>query len=81
MEVFRDALKYISLIIHSKISNIMEKHDLFKRYSVRELLTEMKKIKINYYNKISYISEISKRQKEIFKKFDIDISELKEIRF
>ena len=74
-------IKYISLIIHTKISNIMKKNNLFKRYSVRELLTEMKKIKINYYNKISYISEISKKQKEIFKKFDIDISELKEIRF
>ena len=72
-------IKYIALIIHTKISNIMKEHDLFKKYSVRQLLEELKKLKINIYNKDSYISEISKKQKDIFSKFDIDWTNLTKI--
>ncbi|MGC9523851.1 MAG: IS1634 family transposase, partial [Anaerolineae bacterium] len=39
-------LKFISLILYSAISNKMKEQELFKKYSVKELLNEMKKIRV-----------------------------------
>ncbi|MHA2219010.1 MAG: IS1634 family transposase [Candidatus Hodarchaeales archaeon] len=39
-------IKFISLIIHTEISKAMKKKKLFEKYSVKELLAELKKIKV-----------------------------------
>jgi transposase len=67
-------IKFISLILYSAIANIMREKDLFKHYSIKELLYELKKLRIvEMYNGASYLTEISKRQREIFNKLEVKI--------
>ncbi len=69
-------IKFIALILHSQISNYMNKSKLFKNYSLKELLTELKKIKISQINgQDSFVSEISKKQRTILSGFGIDVRE------
>lgn len=65
-------LKFLSLIVHSAIRNTMREQQLFKRYTVREMLYELRKLRlVEMSNGKRVLTELSKRQKEIFKKFDI----------
>ncbi|HEX2243984.1 MAG TPA: hypothetical protein VHK27_12185, partial [Gammaproteobacteria bacterium] len=67
-------IKFISLILYSAIANIMREKDLFKHYSIKELLYELKKLRIvEMYSGASYLTEISKRQREIFTKLEVKI--------
>jgi transposase len=67
-------LKFISLILYSVLGNIMRDQRLFKRYSVREIMYELKKLRmVEMNNGNFYLTEVSKRQKEIFNKFDVEI--------
>lgn len=71
-------IMFISSIVYSEIVRIMHLRKLFKKYTVKELLYELKKIKINNIRKDGkpIFSEISKKQKKIFEDFKIDYSEL-----
>ena len=61
-------LKFLSLIVHSVLINAMRTEDLLTEYSVRELLCELKKIRmVEMSNGKQVLTEISKRQKDIFK--------------
>jgi len=61
-----------------EISKIMKKESLFKKYSVKELLSELKKLKLVKVDEDNiFLSEISKNQKKIFKAFGIDESQIK----
>lgn len=66
---------FIALIIQSEIIKIMNENNLFKLYTVKELLLEMKKIKINQLQKDKppIVSELSKKQKKILKIFNLKI--------
>ncbi len=67
-------IKFISLILYSAVGNKMRKHDLFKCYSIREIMYELKKIRtVEMPNGKSFLTEVSKRQREIFNKFDVEI--------
>jgi transposase len=71
-------LKFLSLILYAALGNLMREHDLFKVYTVKELMYELKKLKIvEFYDGKSYLTEISKRQKDIFHKFSIEVPRLK----
>ena len=65
---------FISLIVYSEIIKVMNHEKLFKTYTVKELLYELKKIKINHIAKDGkpMVGEISKKQKTILNKFNID---------
>ena len=64
-------IKFIALIIYTEISKIMKEKNLFKKYTVKELLKEIKKIKITTIEKNSpFLSELSKKQKMILDAFD-----------
>jgi transposase len=66
-------IKFISLILYSAIANKMREKDLFKHYSMREIMYELKKLRIiEMHNGISYLTEISKRQREIFSKLEVE---------
>jgi hypothetical protein len=55
----------------------MREKDLFKYYSLREIMYELKKLKIvEIHNGISYLTELSKRQREIFSKLEVEIPTL-----
>lgn len=65
-------IRFLALIVHSEIIRVMRKTDMFKKYSVKELLLELKKIKRTTVGHEVIISEVSKKQKDIYKAFDID---------
>jgi transposase len=70
-------IKFVSLILYSAIANKMREKDLFKYYSLREIMYELKKLKIvETHNGLSYLTELSKRQREIFSKLEVEIPTL-----
>ena len=68
-------IMFIALVVYSEISRVMNDKNLFKKFTVKELLYELKKIKINQLPKDGQpmISEISKTQKMILKNFNINL--------
>lgn len=67
-------LKFLSLILYATLANIMRDQDLFKRYSISEIMDELKKLRlVKMNNGHCYLTEVSKRQKDIFKKFNVAI--------
>lgn len=65
-------INFLSLIVLSELIRKMRKGDLFKKYTVRELLAELRKIKYSVINGQTIISEISKKQRLIFEALEID---------
>jgi transposase len=71
-------LKFLSLIIYSTLTNALREDRTLPHYSVRELLYELKKLRrVELINGKHVLTEISKRQKDIFKALDLDIPKLK----
>ena len=70
-------LLFLSSIIISEITKVMDQNELFRTLTVKELLYELKKIKINYLDKDGkpIISEVSKKQRKIFEYFKIDLTQ------
>ena len=65
---------FISLILHSWLSRKMREQNLYKDYTVQEIIYELKKIKrIQLDERRTIITEISKKQRELFKYFNIDL--------
>ena len=65
-------LDFLALIIYSKISSVMRKEGINKDYTVQELMYEFKKIKlIRLGAKKMIITEVSKKQRELFQSFKI----------
>lgn len=64
-------IKFVALILHSHISQIMKCNKLFKRYSLRELLAELGKIRCSEMNDKFVVSEVTKSQRKILKAFEI----------
>jgi transposase len=63
-------IKFISLIIYAEISKIMIEKKLFDTFSFREMLMELKKIKIiKIGDNLPFLSELSKKQKIILDAF------------
>lgn len=67
-------LSYLSLIIWSAIAKVMKEKELFKNYTVSEVLYELKKLKVvEMIDGRRYLTEISKKQRFLYEKFDISI--------
>jgi len=65
-------VKFIAIILYQQITKVMRENDMFKKYSVTELLKELSKIKRIAAPDIEpFTSECSKTQKEILAKFKI----------
>lgn len=66
-------LDFIALILHSWISNVMRRQRINKDLSVQELMYELKKIKRIYLGeKKTVLTEVSKRQRDLFAAFGIE---------
>ena len=60
-------ISFLSLILYSFIHNIMREKNMVKKYTIEEVLYEIKKLKIiKLENKRKILTEISKTQKELF---------------
>jgi len=67
-------VKYIAMILYMYIIKVMREKKLFEKYSIREMIKELAKIKmIKHENMEPFISEISKKQKDIFKNFGMEL--------
>lgn len=65
-------LQFLALIFLSHIRNVMSEKNLYKKYTLQELLDEIDVIeKCTFNNKINY-SEITTKQREIFDAFEFD---------
>lgn len=70
-------VRFVTLILMSHLSYVMREKDLFKTFSMKELIADLKKIKhIKLFETTPIISELSKKQKNIFKAFNIDFDSL-----
>ena len=67
-------VQFIALILMSALRKEMRKSDLIERYTVRELLREMKTLtKIKYNGKYGHIlTELTKPQRKLLEKLGID---------
>jgi transposase len=65
-------VKFIATILYQQITKIMKEKDMFKKYSVTELLKELSKIKmISLPEQDDFTSECTKTQNDIFTKFNV----------
>jgi transposase len=70
-------IMFVTLVISSYINNVMSTKKLFKAFSMKEMLAELKKIKrIQLSGAIPFASEVSKKQKNILEVFNIPIEKL-----
>jgi transposase len=67
-------LCFITLILYSWINRTMTEQSLYKDYTIQEIIYELKKIKrLRLDDNRTLTTEISKKQKELFKSFQIDL--------
>lgn len=67
-------VKFIALIIYMQITNQMKKCKLFDKYSLKEMINELKKIKITHIENFEpIISEFTKKNKKLFSELKMDI--------
>ncbi len=73
-------IKFISMIQSSEIMQNLKKDEKLKRYSLKEVMLELKKLKITSLDgEKSFLSELTKKQKKIFKCLNIKLSSLEEL--
>lgn len=67
-------LVFLGMIIRKYIANIMKEKNIYKKMTYKEMLMELRKLKsIRMVNNKTHLTEISKKQKSIFKAFGIKI--------
>jgi transposase len=67
-------LCFITLILYSWITRTMTEQSLYKDYTIQEIIYELKKIKrLRVDDTRTLTTEISKRQRELLKSFQIDL--------
>lgn len=67
-------VKFISLILYMKVANQMKSAKLFEKISLKELLLELKKIKIIHIEKFNtFYNEISKQNKKLLKALKVNL--------
>lgn len=68
---------YLSLILTSYIEKIIKQKEVLKNYTKKEIIYELKKLKLTQFgNGLNIVNEMSKKVKDIYKSFDIDVSNL-----
>lgn len=66
-------IKFIALILYCEITKTLKANDLFKKFTVKEMFAELRKIKMtSLKDDQSVVSELSKRHKQIFDAFNLD---------
>jgi transposase len=70
-------IKFIALILHARISSIMRNTGLNEKFSFRELMRELAKIRYSKLENDEMFSELTKTQKKLLKDFQITPEMLK----
>jgi transposase len=67
-------LTFLSLILYSEVSRVMKEKNLYKTYTISEALFELKKLRlVTLTNGKNYLTEVSKKQRNLFEKFELPI--------
>jgi transposase len=66
-------LGFIALILMAHLHNVMLSADLYKTFTMKELIRHLEKLKIQYISGNQILYPLTSTQKRIFKAFDIDI--------
>jgi len=67
-------LTFLSMILYSEVSRVMKEKDLYKMYTLSEVFFELKKLRLaTLTNRKSYLTEIYKRQRNLFEKFELPV--------
>ena len=67
-------LAFLALVLHSLLDNAMRDRELYKQWSVAEVLAELKKLRrIEMSSGRTYLTEITKKQRTLFEKLNIPI--------
>ena len=67
-------VKFIATILYQQMTKVMKDNDMFKKYSVSELLKELSKMKMISLPEVgNFTTECSKKQREILEKFKVDL--------
>ena len=70
-------IKFLALIIYTKIVNVIKKDSKLKHYSINEIIAELRKLKVNIFSKEQhFLTELSKKQKMIFKAFGVNLENI-----
>jgi transposase len=72
-------VSFIALVLLSSIHKTMSDSDLYKNYTIKELIQEMEKMKINHINNFRFLELISSTQKHILKIFKLNEPKIFEI--
>ena len=60
--------------------SIIKNDEKLKKYSLCEIMSELKKLKLNCFDENNtFLSELTKKQKLIFKAFNIDINTINKL--
>ena len=66
---------FIASVIMSSINKVMIDKDLYRKYTMKELLRILTKLRIQEINNQSIIAPLTKEQRMIFEAFNIDMTE------
>ena len=67
-------VKFIATILYQQMTKVMKDNDMFKKYSVTELLKELSKMKMISLPEVgNSTTECSKKQREILEKFNVKL--------
>jgi transposase len=64
---------FISLILLSHIQTIMLKYDMYKKWTLKELIRQLEKLHVQYISGNRILFPLTKSQKEIFRNFGVDL--------
>lgn len=68
-------IKFIALILYMQMSKTMKDNKLFDKFTIKEVLLELKKIKKTIFNEnVIIVSEITKKQRQILESFKLNLS-------
>ena len=66
-------IKFITLILYCEIHKTLKKNDLFKKFTIKEMICELRKLKItSIAEQPPILTELTKRHKQIFGAFNLD---------
>jgi len=67
-------LTFLSLILYFEVHRVMKEEGLYKSYTISEVFNELKKLKVvTLKNGKGYLTEVTRRQRTLFEKFNIPI--------
>jgi transposase len=66
---------FIASVLMASINKVMTDKDLYRKYTMKELLRILTKLRIQEINNHSILAPLTKEQRMIFEAFDISLTE------